>query len=158
MAKKENQAYKQAPWRIQLQRSGQILLSLVIIALVSGVYLNVSARTATVAIETENLNRRRETLIRQNATLRTEIGILTSATVMRKRAEDLGFIQTSPETSKYLLVEGYSGRQTEISAPPITQVDLPESILKPIYTQSLWEWFFDGMIELRNNQSGIFEK
>lgn len=55
MSKKENQAFQQAPWRIQLQIIGKILVGVVLAALVAGVYLNVSARTAAAAIETETL-------------------------------------------------------------------------------------------------------
>ena len=42
------QAYRQSPWRIQLQVVGLFLLLLVMIALVAGIYLNVTARAATI--------------------------------------------------------------------------------------------------------------
>jgi len=40
-------AYKQAPWRIQLQWIGIFLLGLVLMASITGVYLNISAQAAT---------------------------------------------------------------------------------------------------------------
>ena len=130
MSTEKNQAFQQAPWRVQLQILGMVLLGFVTTALVASIYLNVSAQTAAAAIETESLGFTRDTLQRQIASLRTEIGVITSAREMRKRAEELGFIhqmQRVPIT----LIKGYPGKQTEITAPPITQIELPESILKP---------------------------
>lgn len=158
MSQKENQAFQQAPWRIQLQMIGKILVGCILAALVAGVYLNVSARTAAAAIETETLGIKRETLQRQVASLRTEIGIITSAREMKKRAEELGFIRSGVENTHYIAIEGYSGKQTEIAAPPITQVELPASILKPSYTQSLWEWLYEQMVVLQVNTNGSLIK
>lgn len=154
MSKEASQAFQQAPWRIQLQAIGQILVGLVLAALVAGIYLNVSAQTAAAAVETEYLGYTRDTLMRQIASLRTEIGIITSAAEMKKRADDLGFLKSSEESIQYVVIDGYSGKQTEIAAPPITQLELPESILKPAYTQSLWEWLYKSMLDLQMNNIG----
>jgi len=154
MSKEENQAFQQAPWRVQIQIIGKFLVGLVVAALVAGIYLNVTAQTASAAIETEGLGYKRDTLQRQIATLRTEIGQITSAREMKKRAEELGFFQAGDENNHYVVINGYSGKQTEITAPPITQIELPESILKPAYTQSLWEWLYEGMVDIQMNKNG----
>lgn len=158
MSQKENQAFQQAPWRLQLQIIGKVLVGFVLAAMVAGVYLNVTARTAAAAIETETLGITRDTLQRQVASLRTEIGIITSAREMKKRADELGFIHSGEENTHYVAIEGYSGKQTEIAAPPITQIELPASILKPSYTQSLWEWLYEQMVDLQLNNNGSLIK
>jgi hypothetical protein len=154
MSTENNQAFQQAPWRVQLQILGMVLLGFVTTAMVASIYLNISAQTATAAIETESLGYSRDTLQRQIASLRTEIGMITASREMRKRAEELGFLLPDAESSHYLLVDGYPGKQTKITAPPITQIELPESILKPIYTQSLWEWLYENLVDFRLNQYG----
>lgn len=73
---------------------------------------------------------------------------------MKKRAEDLGFIHSGEVNTHYVAIEGYAGKQTEIAAPPITQIELPASILKPAYTQSLWEWLYEEMVDLQLNKNG----
>ena len=40
------QAYKQAPWRIQIQWIGLFLLGLVLVASIIGLYLSISAQAA----------------------------------------------------------------------------------------------------------------
>ena len=39
-------AYRQAPWRVQRQYVGAFLLSIIIVALISALYLDVTARAA----------------------------------------------------------------------------------------------------------------
>jgi hypothetical protein len=39
-------AYRQAPWRVQRQYVGAFLLMVIVVALISGLYLDVTARSA----------------------------------------------------------------------------------------------------------------
>ena len=45
------QAYSQAPWRKQLKFIGLFLLLVVFVALIAGIYLDVTARAATIGRE-----------------------------------------------------------------------------------------------------------
>jgi hypothetical protein len=63
---------------------------------------------------------------------------------MEKRAFDLGFRPNNPDQIAYMVVPGYPGRQAAIMAPPPQPPTIQQVIIKPAYTQSLWEWFFKG--------------
>jgi len=56
------QAYKQAPWRVQLQWIGLFLLGLVLVAGITGLYLNISAQAATAGRKIQSLSRSTELL------------------------------------------------------------------------------------------------
>jgi len=51
MAQNLIQAYRQAPWRTQLQWIGFFLLGLVIIVTVAGLYLSITAQSTTAGVE-----------------------------------------------------------------------------------------------------------
>ena len=63
------QAYRLTPWRSQLQIIGMFLLILVMIALVAGIYLNVTARAATIGRQIQNLHEEIQVNERVNADL-----------------------------------------------------------------------------------------
>ncbi len=84
------QAYQQAPWRTQLQWIGFFLLGLVIIVTVAGLYLSITAQSTTAGVEIKELELEKETLDRQIADLKTQLAIITSAKVMKDRAERSG--------------------------------------------------------------------
>jgi cell division protein FtsB len=148
MTQSLTQAHQQAPWRLQLQRIGLFLLGLVIVALVAGVYLNITAQTVSAGVEVQNLEWEKEKLQRRISNLRSDIGFLTSASVMEKRASELGYQPISPESTVFMVVSGYPGRQTVVMAPPPSPAAAEPPVLKPIYTQSLWEWLFQGMLDV----------
>ena len=54
------QAYRQTPWRTQLQWIGLFLLALILLATVAGIYLSVSAGAAAVGREIQQLEYERE--------------------------------------------------------------------------------------------------
>ena len=85
------QAYRQAPWRTQLQWTGLFLLVLVLVASVASIYLNVSASAAASGREIQRLGQQSEDLERSIADLRTQLAMLTSAANMEKRAEAMNF-------------------------------------------------------------------
>jgi len=131
---KITQAYSQAPWRKQVQWIGAFLLVLVFVWLIAALYLDVTARAATVGreiqvlqvgkIETANTQpdpkklRSIEELKRRNADLQAQLAYLLSKDTMQKRAELLGFEQIEPGTALYIEVPGYLPPQTATMAPP----------------------------------------
>ena len=142
------QAYRQAPWRVQLQWSGLFLLGLVSIVIVAAVYLNISTQAASAGLEIQNLEIDKEETLRTIADLRTKQALLTSQLEMEKRAKDLGFVTTDPSQTTYLVVPGYPGRQAVILAPPPGPAGIKIPLIKPSYTQSLWEVLFQGVMTL----------
>lgn len=138
--RKLTQAYSQAPWRKQMQGLGLFLLILVLVALVAGIYLNVTARAATIGRETLAMQDRIETLKLDNANLETRLAMINSATEMEKRAKALGFVPLDQSEITYLVVEGYVPRQQAVIAPPPEPVTVVPASLPPDYTESLFDW------------------
>lgn len=141
------QAYRQAPWRTATQQ-GVLFLTLAILgASVLWIMVSVTIQAASAGLEIQGLEIDREDLTRQIAGLRTEIANQTSAARMESRAAELGFEQVDPINITYLVIPGYRGREPEIKAPPPGTTNKP-TIIKPSYTQSLWEWMLQGILEL----------
>jgi cell division protein FtsL len=145
MPKRFAQAYRQAPWRIQTQRVALLLIVAVLGASILWVMLSVTVQAATAGLEIQQMEYEQEELLRQVAHLRTQYAGLTSAGRMAGRAKEMGFEPLTPENIIYVTVPGYVGRQPQIQAPPpSTHVQHP--LIKPGYTQSLWEWLLESAL------------
>jgi cell division protein FtsB len=137
------QAYDQTPWRQQVQGIGLFLLVLVLGSLVAGIYLNVTARAATVGRQIQQLNADIERIERINADLQTQLAQLTSEVEMEKRAREMGFRPVEPGEAVFVVVPGYQSQEPIVLAPsPQPSVAL-NSPLPPDFTESLWDWFRD---------------
>ena len=139
------QAYRQAPWRVQLQWIGLFLLVLVLIAAVAGVYLNLSARSATAGRAIQSLERRISNLQREINDLSTQLAFITSADQMYARLEDTDFVLLDPNNALYLEVPGYQPPSNVFMAPPPTANVIAKPVLQPQYTDSLWDWFVNNI-------------
>ncbi len=149
------QAHLQAPWRIQVQRVAFIMLGLIVVMLVAGLYLNISAQTAAIGVEIQNLEATREATIRANADLKGRLGSLTTIENMQKRAAELGFEPVDPNAATYMVIPEYSGRQVAVLAPSgRSESTLRRPVIKPSYTQSLWEWVVSEMGNLNQASGG----
>ncbi|HML40894.1 MAG TPA: hypothetical protein PKD23_09440 [Bellilinea sp.] len=148
MNQKIIQAYRQAPWRVQLQWIGVFLLVLVVAIGASGIYLYVSAQATAAGANIHSLEIQREELNIRIADLRTQLAYANSAVVMEVRAEKLGFRHAQQEDLIYLAVPGYTGRAPVFLAPPPTTTSDSQSLIKQAYKQSLWEWFYQGAFRL----------
>ena len=78
MAQHLIQAYQQAPWRIQVQRLRTFFLVILVFALVTGMYLYISAQAAMAGLNTQQGEWLREELIREIASKKSELGALTA--------------------------------------------------------------------------------
>jgi hypothetical protein len=148
------QAYRQAPWRVQLQWIGIFLLVLVGAMLVAGVYLYVSAQATAAGTQIHNLELERENLRISIADLRTQLAHLNSSVLMEVRADALGYHQATQADILYLSIPDYPGRQVVLLAPPPTSQPEPETLVKPAYKESLWEWFYQGAFRLTAANGG----
>lgn len=149
-----SQAFKQAPWRNQIQFVGLFLLALVIVVLVASVYLSISGRAAAAGLRAYSYSLQRQDLERAISDYKSQIAILTSSAVMEQRAKDAGFQRINPSQAVYVLVEGYAGRQPVVLAAPPGISDAGISIVKSIYRQSLWDWMFSGLNRLSESVGG----
>ncbi len=162
-----NQAYEQAPWRRQMQMFGIILLTVIGVALVAGINLNVTSRAATLGREIQDMSMsefealdappptpgeetKEDTLTIEDykiliADLESELAVLTSAEVMRERAEDLGFVKVSQDELMYVRVAGYSGRTEARLAPDSKPITTGARLMPLAYRESLVDWLKDEL-------------
>src|SRR5690606_29419279 len=100
-------AYRIAPWRIQRQWIGNVLLLVVIFAMVAALYLNVTSRTAIAGREIQDLMNAIAISQQTSSDLHTQLASLTSSAAFETRARELGFRPIEPEDLEYLIVPGY---------------------------------------------------
>jgi hypothetical protein len=132
-------AYKVAPWRIQRQWIGTVLLAVVVLAMVATLYLDVTSQAAIAGREIQDLTFSINVSQQASADLETQLASLTSARVMEQRALDLGFRPMEAGEAEYLVVPGYSVLKPDILASaPVLQ--LSTLTIAPEYTESLLDW------------------
>ncbi|MDX9863561.1 MAG: hypothetical protein RBT34_02025 [Anaerolineaceae bacterium] len=148
MPKKNSQAHQQAPWRIQLQRIGIFLLAVVVISLVASVYLYFSAQIADVGVEIWRIEETREAAYYDIENLQTELAKETAVSKMQERAKEMGFVRYSPQEVEYMVIKGYYGKQPAIIGDTTPAEITPDAIIKPVYTQSLWEWLLENLLKM----------
>ena len=142
------QAYTQTPWRRQMQYVVLFLLILAFVALVAGIYLNVTARATNVGRDVQDLQFEIEQIERDNASLHAYLANLTAASTMEKRALDLGFEPVQTDQALYILVPGYMERQPAALAPE-EQAPLASAPVTPAeYTEPLFSWLDRNMMKV----------
>ncbi len=151
------QAYSQAPWRRQIYLIGVILLVLVSMAIIAGIYLNVTARAAAAGREIQEMQVRVygyhnltsdpagayvpiEELEQRIANLNSQLAYLSSYDVMKARVKDLHLAQIETANMDYLEVPGYVERQTTSLAPPPEPRVVNASGIAPEFKESLFDW------------------
>jgi len=140
------QAYKQAPWRTQLQRLFFVAVILVIILVVAALYLNISAQAATAGMDFQGLEWTQQDLTRQIANNQAILGQVTSEENMMARAKALGFTPIAIDKAVYVVVPGYTGHQLAAFAPGPSLDMYTDPVMSSSYTQSLWDWLFSGVL------------
>lgn len=151
------QAYKQAPWRIQLQWIGLFLLGLVLIAAVAGLYLNISAQAATAGRKIQSLEHNIDEINNEIAELTTELAKANVTRNMKTRAKELGFQLIDPEEAVYLEIPGYNPNADLVLAPSRVNIIPQTPLVQSSYKISLWDWFVEKIWNPSNNAMGIGE-
>jgi hypothetical protein len=154
MAHNMTQAYQQAPWRDQIKWIVIFMLAVLVVALVAGLYLSISAQSVALGIEIQENNNNKIIIERNIADLRNQLADLTTTSEMEQRAKELGYDYLSQEEIEYFVVPGYTGRKPAILAPRSEVNDISKAMLDPSYTQSLWEWLFQGLSKVSEYPSG----
>lgn len=138
------QAYRQSPWRIQLQWIGMFLLLLVLVAAIAGVYLNLSARSAASGRQVQMLENKIEDLNMEINDLSTKLAKISSSQAMLSRLVESEYILINPNQAFYLEVSGFEPDTEFVLAPPASENTVSSPVLKPEYSNSLW----DRLLEL----------
>lgn len=154
MARKSKQAYKQAPWRRQIQSIGLSLLPVVAIAIFISLYLITSAQAAAAGLHIMNLHYDEEEILRTIANQRTQLAWITSYSQMQKRAEILGYEVASESNVHFIMIEGYQGQNTVLIAPPPGFENESASFVNELYNQSLSNWFLDTFFISSSSNNG----
>jgi hypothetical protein len=144
-------AYRIAPWRIQRQWIGSVLLVVVAFAMVSTIYLIVTSRTAIAGREIQELNYSITISQQVSSDLQTQLASLTSMSVMERRARELGFRPMESDEAEYLIVPGYSAPEpinlASVMSPQRSAITVPRE-----YTQSLLDWMDEKISSSRGLQ------
>ena len=139
------QAYKQAPWRTQLQWIGLFLLALVLVSTIAGLYLSVNAQAAAAGRSVQGLERDIEDMTDEISDLMTKLAKAQSYEKMMARAKELGFHLLDPETAVYIEVPGVDPDAGVVLAPPRANTVINSPIIQDSYTSSLWDWFVNNI-------------
>lgn len=148
------QAYKQAPWRVQLQWLFYLALVIVMAVVVAALYLNISAQAASAGLDFQSAEWVREDLVRQIANDNGVLGQITSEENMSARAKALGYKTAAMDQAVYVVVPGYTGREQASLAPAPGPDMYTDPVIKPGYTESLWDWLFQGVLVWTNAVGG----
>lgn len=140
MKRRRLQAFKQAPWRVQLRLTGSSMLPLIGILIIGGMYLAVSARLTRAGRQVLDLEEERSNIVRQNAELTSTLAELTSPERMLERALALGFKPVDPAAIEYVLVEEYEQPPPFVAPSPPASSGVGEGALSPAYTETLGAW------------------
>ena len=132
-------AYKVSPWRVQRQWIGTALLAVVALAMVATLYLDVTSQAAIAGREIQDLTALITEGQQVSADLQTQLASLTSASVMKERALELGFRPMASIEAEYLVVPGYFQPEPEILSS-IPRPQLSALTIPPEYNESLLDW------------------
>jgi len=149
------QSYTQAPWRKQLRIIGLFFVGLVLIALVAGIYLTVSARAAVVGRDIQRLQEDLEEVEMQIEDLKSGLAVVGSISMLKERATAQGFVPVTVEQIVYLSIPGYAARQPVILATSSERHVVSAQVMPAKYTESLIEWLKRVVINTYFSISGI---
>jgi hypothetical protein len=132
-------AYAQAPWRLQRQWIGFLLLGVVGMAMVAALYLDVTSQAAIAGRQIQDLSSQMIAVQHASADLQTKVAELTSTTAMEERAAALGYQPVDPIELAYVLVPGYIAPRPEILTRG-GELKPSAASMPPEYTESLIAW------------------
>ncbi len=130
--------HQEMPIRFQREWLAVFLVGVMLLGLVAGLYLNVSARAAITGREIQSLEAEIAANKRDNADLQTQIATLLSNQSLSQRARALGFEPVKREDVEYIVVPGYFPPQGINLVQPVAETNLLAK--KPEYSESLFEW------------------
>ena len=147
-------AYAQAPWRIQRQRIGALLLAAMGMAMVAALYLDVTSQAAITGRQIQALTRQTLAVQQHASDLEAKLAQLTSSSSMEARAQAAGYEAIDASTLEYVVVPGYTEPKPDVLAGAMALSPSAPS-LPPEYTESLIAWLRERMGALRSPAGGM---
>jgi len=154
MNKQILQAYRQAPWRVQLQWIGLFMLGLILIASIAGVYLSISAQAAASGRQIQFLEQDIELMNNEIAELTADLATARSTAKMLERAEALVFSLMNPAMAVYLEIPGFDPTVDLVLAPPRISPMSERPALRSSYKSSLWDWLARQFWNITDSTNG----
>lgn len=155
MKKQLLQAYKQAPWRVQLQWIGLFMLGLILIAAIAGVYLSISGQAASAGRKIQFIEADIDEINNEIAELTANLASARSTEKMLTRAKELDYVLINPNQAVYLEIPGFDPRADLILAPPRINPVNERPVLRSSYRSSLWDWFVKQFWNITEESTGI---
>lgn len=162
------QAYSQAPWRRQTQWFGGFMLLVVVVSLVAWIYLSITAKAATIGRQIQDMRvsfdasksvtdpALLEKMVDRSsleddfwsieeldiriADLQAKLAQTRTQEQLRKKAQELGLQPYEPEAALYIVVPGYTGRESPGLVGASSPVKKSSVQLADAYRQSLLDW------------------
>jgi cell division protein FtsL len=144
--------YRQAPWRVQRQWLALILLGVALVAIVAGLYLNVTARGTLAGRQVLMLEAEITDNKLANADLESKLAEASSTEKMQEHAQALGFHPATADEITYVVVPGYMPK----GAIDLSTADSEQAVsnVRPEYTQTLFEWFAERIQSANVSKGG----
>jgi hypothetical protein len=136
-----SRAFRQAPWRIQVQLIASLAAAAIVMVALGGLYLTEASRAATAGRDVQALQVQKAELQFMIDRQLALIAQAKSVERLEQRARDLGYVPAEIGQIENIRVEGYYGPQYNLPAEAAPQplFDVPN------YNESLGTWLV-GML------------
>lgn len=132
-----SRAFKQAPWRVQVQVIASLAAGTIVLVALGGLYLTEASRAATAGRDVQTLQLAKADLQFAIDRQTTLIAEAKSVSQLEKRAEGLGYQPAQTEQIDFVLVDGYYGPQPP---GPVEAAPAPVAAPSHDYDQTLGAW------------------
>jgi hypothetical protein len=132
-----SRAFKQAPWRVQVQVIASLAAGTIVLVALGGLYLTEASRAATAGRDVQTLQVAKADLQFAIDRQTTLIAEAKSVSRLQKRAEELGYAPAQTEQIDFVLVDGYYGPRLP---GPAETVPAPVVVQTHEYDQTLGAW------------------
>jgi len=139
------QSARSIPLNIQRQWVILFAVGIAVVAMVAGLYLDVTARAAITGREIQRLEQSIAANRRANADYATEYASLMSNRVMQVRAREAGFEMLARDNVTYMVIPGY----LSFDAVFFTSDEVVTGAISasPEYHESLFDWLAEAIRE-----------
>ena len=157
-AQKFIQAYRNTPWRRQINMVGTFAAFGLVATLVMLAYVWVTSNAGAYGLQVQEYQETNQQLEQEIEDAKAELGNITSNEVMAARATEMGFVPVDSNQMRYLVVPGYPGEPTPAVIPqPTAHGSGQEENLPSEYTASLLDWLqaFIYDLSVRTGSAGV---
>lgn len=148
-AQKIIEAYRNTPWRKQIQMLGFFAAVGVVATVVMIVYVWVTSLAGAYGLQVQEYQATAQALEQVIEDKNAQLANLTSVENLATRAADQNYVPVDPNRIRYVEVEGYFGEQPIQLAPPTSaQPQTVQSQLPQEYTTSLIDWIREMIYQI----------